>query len=84
MQAIIPRMVRTVFSRIENAGEHLEFTVKISMIEIYMEKIKDLLDPKKDNLQIREEKNKGIYVADVTETYVTEEADVYAVMKLGN
>ena len=84
MQGIIPRMVRTVFSRIENAGEHLEFTVKISMIEIYMEKIKDLLDPKKDNLQIREEKNKGIYVADVTETYVTEEADVYAVMKLGN
>jgi len=84
MQGIIPRMVRTVFSRIENAGEHLEFTVKISMIEIYMEKIKDLLDPKKDNLQIREEKNKGIYVADVTETYVSGELDVYEIMKLGN
>lgn len=39
MQGIIPRMVRTVFARIETAGEHLEFTVKISMIEIYMERI---------------------------------------------
>jgi kinesin family protein 5 len=50
MQGIIPRMVRTVFARIETAGEHIEFTVKISMIEIYKEKIRDLLDPTKDNL----------------------------------
>lgn len=70
LQGIIPRMVRTVFARIESAGEHMEFTVKISMIEIYMEKIRDLLDPVKDNLRVHEEKNKGVYVADVTETYV--------------
>lgn len=76
-------MVRTVFARIETAGEHLEFTVKISMIEIYMEKVKDLLDPTKDNLSVHEEKSKGIYIADVTETYVTDEREVYGVMKLG-
>lgn len=76
-------MVRTVFARIETAGEHLEFTVKISMIEIYMEKIRDLLDPTKDNLAVHEEKSKGIYIADVTETYVTDERDVYGIMKLG-
>ena len=71
MQGIIPRMVRTVFSRIENAGEHLEFTVKISMIEIYMEKIRDLLEPKKDNIKIHEEKNKGVYMSDLTEQYIS-------------
>jgi kinesin family protein 5 len=49
----------------------MEFTVKISMIEIYMEKIRDLLDPVKDNLKVHEEKGKGVYVGDVTETYVT-------------
>ncbi len=53
------------------------------MIEIYMEKIKDLLDPTKDNLSVHEEKSKGIYVADVTETYVTDEREVYGIMKLG-
>jgi kinesin family member 5 len=71
MQGIIPRMVRTVFSRIETASENIEFTVKISMIEIYMERIKDLLEPAKDNLKIHEDKAKGVYIADVTETYVT-------------
>jgi kinesin family protein 5 len=62
----------------------MEFTVKISMIEIYMEKIRDLLDPSKDNLKVHEEKSKGVYVADVTETYVGDETEVYAVMRLGN
>ena len=42
MKGIIPRMVKTVFSRIENADENIEFTVKVSMCEIYNEKIKDL------------------------------------------
>ena len=44
-QGVIPRMVRTVFQKIENASEDIEFTVKISMVEIYMERIKDLLNP---------------------------------------
>lgn len=77
MQGIIPRMVRTVFARIATAGEQMEFTVKISMIEIYMERIRDLLDPTKDNLKVHEEKSKGVYVADVTETYVGDENEVY-------
>ena len=52
LQGIIPRMVRTVFARIDSAGEQMEFTVKISMIEIYNERIRDLLDPTKDNLGV--------------------------------
>jgi hypothetical protein len=39
-------------------------------MEIYMEKICDLLDAKKNNLQVKEDKTRGIYVADVTEVYV--------------
>ena len=67
MQGIIPRMVRTVFNRIETANENMEFSVKVSMCEIYNEKIKDLLDPRKDNLKIHEEKGKGVYIQDATE-----------------
>ena len=62
MQGIIPRMVRTVFNRIENADENMEFAVKVSMCEIYNEKIKDLQNPKMDNLSIREEKGKSVYI----------------------
>jgi len=39
-------MVRTVFNRIETAGENMEFAVSVSMCEIYNERIKDLLNPK--------------------------------------
>jgi kinesin family member 5 len=53
LQGIVPRMVRTIFSKIENSSENVEFTVKVSMIEIYMEKVRDLLDTTKTNLQIK-------------------------------
>jgi kinesin family protein 5 len=55
-KGIIPRMVGGIFNRIETAPEDIEFTVKVSMIEIYNEKIRDLLDPKKVNLKIKESK----------------------------
>lgn len=84
LQGIIPRMVRTVFNRIDTASENIEFTVKLSMLEIYNERIRDLLDTSKDNLKIHEDKTKGVYIADVTETYVGEDNDVYNIMKLGN
>ena len=38
-RGIIPRMVQYVFDRIEKSPEEIEFTVKVSMIEIYMEKV---------------------------------------------
>lgn len=84
MKGIIPRMVRSVFDQIENSSEEIEFTVKVSMIEIYMEQIKDLFDPKKTNLKVHEDKIKGIYIEDVTETYVGDEEEVYEIMKMGN
>ena len=83
-QGIIPRMVRTVFNRIETASEAIEFTVKVSMVEIYMEKIRDLIDPSKDNLRIHEEKGKGVYIQDVEEIFISEEKQVYELMKIGN
>ena len=84
MQGIIPRMVRTVFNRIDTASDAVEFSVKVSMIEIYMEKIRDLLEPSKDNLKIHEEKGKGVYMSDLTEEYISQEKEVYEIMKLGN
>jgi len=66
-KGVIPRMVWSVFDGIYNAPEHVEFLVKISIVELYQEKIRDLLDTSKENLKIHEDKNRGIYIADVTE-----------------
>ena len=77
-------MVAGIFDNILNAPEEVEFTVKVSMVEIYNEKIKDLLDPKKTNLRIHENKEKGVYIQDMTESYVLSEEEVFQLLKIGN
>ena len=83
LKGVIPRMVNTVFEKIRNASDHLEFSVKVGYAEIYMEKVKDLLDPAKSNLKVHEDKARGVYIADLTEEYVSGETEVYDLMKLG-
>lgn len=43
LKGIIPRIVEQIFASIMNADIMIEYTVKVSYMEIYMEKIKDLL-----------------------------------------
>lgn len=83
-RGIIPRMVDNVFEKIGQASESLEFTVKAAMLEIYNEKIRDLLDPSKNNLSVREDKQRGIYVDGLTEKSIGNEKEVYGLMKEGN
>lgn len=83
-RGVIPRMVCGFFDKIAEQPEDIEFSMKVSFVEIYNEKIKDLLDPKKNNLKIHENKDKGVYVKDMTESYVGTEDEVYAILKIGN
>ena len=82
-RGIIPRMVRTVFEQIHESTESIEFTVKVAYSEIYMERIKDLLDPSKTNLKVKEDKSRGIYIDDLTEEYVSNDEEVYDLMRVG-
>ena len=84
MQGIIPRMVRNVFNRIETAEESIVFEVKVSMVEIYNERVKDLLNPQHDNVQIRQDVKRGVYLQGVTESFIAQQDQVYEIMKLGN
>lgn len=44
LKGLIPRIVETIFAEIESASEEIVFTVSVSYMEIYLEKIRDLLD----------------------------------------
>ncbi|CAM9868551.1 unnamed protein product, partial [Ectocarpus sp. 8 AP-2014] len=73
LAGVIPRTVREIFFAVAEAPDSVEFVIKVSYIEIYMEKIRDLLDSyhTKMNLPVREDKQRGVYVAGATEEYVT-------------
>jgi len=84
-RGIIPRTVEALFAGVSEADEVIEFTFKVSYVEIYMEKIRDLLDVHrvKNNLAVREDKMKGIYIAGVTEEYVTSQDELLNFMAVG-
>ena len=44
-RGMIPRMVSHIFEEISIAASEIEFQVKVSMVEIYMEKVHDLINP---------------------------------------
>ncbi|KAJ3132845.1 hypothetical protein HK100_004901 [Physocladia obscura] len=82
-KGLTPRLVETIFSTIFKAPPNMEFTVKVSYMEIYMEKIRDLLNPANDNLPVNEDKQKGVYVKGLLEVFVGSIEEVYDVMKRG-
>lgn len=84
LQGVIPRMFDFLFDLISNADKDIEFTIKCSYLEIYMEKIMDLLDAKKTNLQVKEDKTKGLYIQDATEVYVSTTDEMMDVMNAGS
>lgn len=45
LQGVIPRSVNFIFQEIENVEIQIEFTIRCSMLEIYREKLNDLLVP---------------------------------------
>jgi kinesin family protein 5 len=88
MKGVIPRSLQKVFSCIqEGQGGDIVFEVKVSFIEIYMERIKDLLDPTNSNSQdisIREDKLKGLYVQGATEKVVFSASEVMKILRYGS
>ncbi|KAL9936533.1 hypothetical protein V8E36_004601 [Tilletia maclaganii] len=83
LKGVIPRITELIFESILASPPHLEYLVKVSYMEIYMEKIRDLLAPQNDNLQIHEEKTRGVYVKGLSDFYVGGAPDVYEIMRQG-
>ncbi|EXJ82844.1 kinesin heavy chain [Capronia epimyces CBS 606.96] len=82
-KGIIPRITEQIFDSILVHGSaQVEYTVGISYLEIYMERIRDLLNPVMDNLPINEGP-KGPYVKGLREIYVNTVDEVYTAMHLG-
>lgn len=80
---VVPRMVSTLFDGVDQAGDGEEFVLKMSAVEIYMERICDLLapgDPASTNLKVHEDALLGVRV-DAVERHAATEDDVYEVAR---
>ncbi|XP_075465063.1 centromere-associated protein E isoform X2 [Ascaphus truei] len=69
---ILPQAVQDVFKMIQKISNNREFLLRVSYMEIYNETVTDLLcdDRKKKPLEIREDINRNVYVADLVEELV--------------
>ncbi|XP_069474241.1 kinesin-like protein KIF1A isoform X2 [Ambystoma mexicanum] len=85
-QGIIPLLCEDLFSRIsDTTNDNMSYSVEVSYMEIYCERVRDLLNPKnKGNLRVREHPLLGPYVEDLSKLAVTSYNDIQDLMDSGN
>ncbi|KAM9248998.1 kinesin-like protein KIF1A isoform 13-T13 [Dugong dugon] len=85
-QGIIPQLCEDLFSRIsDTTNGNMSYSVEVSYMEIYCERVRDLLNPKnKGNLRVREHPLLGPYVEDLSKLAVTSYNDIQDLMDSGN
>lgn len=84
---IIPKICQDMFERIKVMQEdkNLGFTVEVSYLEIYNERVRDLLNPSnKGNLRVREHPSTGPYVEDLSKLVVQSFSEIENLMDEGN
>ena len=84
---VIPRICRNMFERIAEfqKDKNLKYTVEVSYLEIYNERVRDLLNPAtKGNLKVREHPATGPYVEDLAKLAVRSFEEIEHLMDEGN
>ncbi|XP_041647225.1 kinesin-like protein KIF1A isoform X9 [Cheilinus undulatus] len=85
-QGIIPLLCEDLFTKInDNTDNSMSYSVEVSYMEIYCERVRDLLNPKnKGHLRVREHPLMGPYVEDLSKLAVTSYTDIQDLMDSGN
>ncbi|XP_061620490.1 kinesin-like protein KIF1C isoform X1 [Phyllopteryx taeniolatus] len=85
-EGIIPQLCEDLFQRTgTNADPDLNYSVEVSYMEIYCERVRDLLNPKSQGtLRVREHPILGPYVEDLSKLAVTGFPDIRDLMDAGN
>ncbi|PNS18184.1 Kinesin-like protein unc-104 [Sphaceloma murrayae] len=86
-EGVIPKICRDMFERIGQIQQdpNLTCTVEVSYLEIYNERVRDLLNPStKGNLKVREHPSTGPYVEDLAKLVVRSFSEIENLMDEGN
>ncbi|RWS24009.1 kinesin-like protein unc-104 isoform X13, partial [Leptotrombidium deliense] len=85
-EGIIPHICNDLFNRVQmDDRSDVMYSVEVSYMEIYCERVRDLLNPKnRSALRVREHPLLGPYVEDLSKLAVTSYEDIYQLMDEGN
>ncbi|XP_022101823.1 kinesin-like protein KIF1A isoform X4 [Acanthaster planci] len=85
-EGIIPLLCKELFDRVSSHPEaNTQYSVEVSYMEIYCERVRDLLNPKNNkNLRVREHPLLGPYVEDLSKLAVMSFNDISDLMDEGN
>ncbi|XP_014468851.1 PREDICTED: kinesin-like protein unc-104 isoform X18 [Dinoponera quadriceps] len=85
-EGIIPQICKDLFRKISyTSNERLKYSVEVSYMEIYCERVRDLLNPKnRGNLRVREHPLLGPYVEDLSKLAVMSYEDIHDLIDEGN
>ena len=85
-KGIIPLACERIFARIEESrgDPDVSMRVEASMLEIYMERIKDLFAPAAGELKVRHDPKKGFFVENLTRNAVADAASITKLMETGS
>ncbi|XP_010788826.1 kinesin-like protein KIF3B isoform X1 [Notothenia coriiceps] len=86
-RGVIPNAFDHIFTHISRSQSDRQYLVRASYLEIYLEEVRDLLDPNHGNaraLELRENPDSGVYVSDLTSCVCKSIKEIEEVMNVGN
>ncbi|KAF4043101.1 Kinesin motor domain [Phytophthora infestans] len=85
-RGVIPRALEDIFNLAEKTRSHAKTTVALSYVQIYCERIFDLLEPETlpSNILVREDADRGVYIDGAAAVYVSNIEDCLSLMDRGN
>ncbi|XP_069128424.1 uncharacterized protein [Argopecten irradians] len=82
-KGIITLSVEEIFAIIESS-HHREFLIRVAYMEIYNEKVTDLLSSEEKGIKIQEDQEKNIQVTGLKEELVSSSSDVLTIIQKGD
>ncbi|XP_034555166.1 kinesin-like protein KIF3C isoform X2 [Notolabrus celidotus] len=86
-RGVIPNAFDHIFTHISRSQSDRQYLVRASYLEIYLEEVRDLLDPNHGSaraLELRESPDSGVYVRDLTSCVCKSIKEIEEVMNVGN
>jgi len=85
-KGIIPRIADDIFEFIHSSADNLEYMVKVSYVEMYLEAVNDLLGNRagQNHVKLREDQNRGVYIEGAAETYVSNRGEMMDLIQKGS